>query len=219
MIMTASRDDILFAHFVEEVSVRGERFRLCLIKDLDEAIDHYARLCPSDTDKIPYFTRLWESGQALSEYLLDRAGLLSGWRVLELGCGLGLPSLCAARCGARVTATDFHPDSQPFFRRNAALNGVDVEHHLMDWRAPDLSGSFDLILGSDLIYERHCLNDLALCVERLLAPDGIFLYADPGRAALQDLAHALKGRGLPWELTALPGDIFLLIFSRARPWL
>src|SRR5690348_15910347 len=68
----------------------------------------------------PYGGALWPSGKGLGDALAGRA--LDGLRGLELGCGLGLPSLVAARAGAQVTATDGSPDAVVFAAHNLAIN-------------------------------------------------------------------------------------------------
>ncbi len=208
-------DAPLFSHRIETVHVGDLDFRLCILDDLDEALDHYIKVSPSDTDRIPYFTRLWESAGALSEFLAAHPELCRQRRILEVGCGLGLPSLTASALGAAdVTASDFHPDNRAFFMKNVAMNGLEnIAYHQMDWRQPDLPGNFDLILGSDLIYEKTMVGALTTCVNALLATDGIFILADPGRAALQETATAMERLGFRWRLLTA-GTIWLLFFSR-----
>ncbi|MFA6931695.1 MAG: methyltransferase domain-containing protein [Lentisphaeria bacterium] len=206
-------DELLFPCSEERITVGDFRFTLCMIRSLDEALDHYVKVSPSDTDRIPYFTRLWESAEVLAGYIAEHHELFSGKRVLELGCGLGLPSLCAARCGALVTASDFHPDNRAFFLRNARLNALeDIGYHAMDWRQPDLQGTFDILLGSDLIYEKEMVSPLVNCVKQYLVPGGAFLYADPGRSALQNFTSSLEQAGLTWELIPVE-NIYLQVWT------
>src|SRR5437763_16052858 len=74
---------------------------------------------------LPYWADLWPSARLLARTLASRA--LRGARVLELGCGLGLPSLAAALAGGRVLATDWAPDAVEAVQRNAAHNGIELE--------------------------------------------------------------------------------------------
>ncbi|MFA6929013.1 MAG: methyltransferase domain-containing protein [Lentisphaeria bacterium] len=212
-----AQEELLFSYSEERIQVGDFAFILCMIRDLDEALDHYVKVSPSETDRIPYFTRLWESAEALANFIVERRSLFAGKRVLELGCGLGLPALCAARSGACVTASDFHPDNQAFFLRNARLNGLEQIHYQrMDWREPELQGPFDILLGSDLIYEKQMVSPLVNCVKRYLLPGGTFFYADPGRSALQDFTSELEQAGLIWEL--LPRhNIYLQVWNAIRP--
>lgn len=111
-----------------------------------------------------------------------------GRRAVELGCGLGLPTLAAANAGFDVTATDYYEDALRFARRNAVSNlGRDIATRLVDWFAfPVDLGRFDLVLASDVLYERRHASLMARAVVQSLAPDGVALVADPGRAALAD---------------------------------
>ncbi len=211
---TADTTETLFSHSIEEVRVGKFSFRLCLIRDLDEALEHYVKVSPNDTDKIPYFTRLWESAQALAEFVVEQQEFFAGRRVLELGCGLGLPALCAGKCGAQVTAADFHPDNRAFFLRNAALNGLTgIEYWQFDWRNPGPERQFEIILGSDLIYEKEMLEPLVACVCRYLTPGGRFFFADPGRNALQRAVTLFEQAGFSWELHPTR-EIFRFVFTR-----
>ena len=63
---------------------------------------------------MPYWAELWPSGVGLAEALPDD---LVGLTVVELGCGLGVPSLVAAARGARVTAVDWAADAIDLLRR------------------------------------------------------------------------------------------------------
>src|SRR5438874_6332880 len=73
----------------------------------------------------PYWSILWRSGVALARELDGMA--LRGLRVVELGCGLAVPSIAAARAGASVLATDECAEALALVDRNAHLNGVRVE--------------------------------------------------------------------------------------------
>src|SRR2546423_3052565 len=66
---------------------------------------------------VPYSSVLWRSGVALAHELAGAE--LSGRRLVELGCGLGLPSLVAARAGADVLATDADDQALGLLERNA----------------------------------------------------------------------------------------------------
>jgi predicted nicotinamide N-methyase len=129
----------------------------------------------------PYWSVLWRSGVALARELDGED--LHGLRVVELGCGLAVPSIAAARGGAEVIATDGDIDALGLVERNAAANGVKLETAAVDWADPDElveRGPFDLVLGTDILYERP---SVALLLELLprLAP--VAWMADPGRPA------------------------------------
>jgi predicted nicotinamide N-methyase len=181
--------------------------------DFDALLDEAARKTPDDVDAIPYYASLWPSAHALAEALWDRRDTLPGRRVLELGCGLGLPSIVAAKLGAVVTATDFHPDARHWCEANAVANHVALTFHTCDWSAPPAWEPFDVVIGSDLIYERRHIPALAACIGKLCAANGLALLADPGRDGLAQLTAAMQSNG--WRCELLPrGEIYVLAFTR-----
>jgi predicted nicotinamide N-methyase len=90
-------------------------------------------------------------------------------RVVELGCGLGVPSLVAAARGAAVTATDWAEDAVELLGRNAAQNGLQVRVEVRDWREP-WDERFDLVLAADVLYEHRNVEPLVEILPRL-APE------------------------------------------------
>jgi predicted nicotinamide N-methyase len=126
----------------------------------------------------PYWAVLWRSGVALARELEGEE--LGGLRVVELGCGLALPSIAAARAGASVLATDVDPEALALARRNAHANGVRIETAPYDWSAPGRLARFDLVLAADVLYERPAVAALLDLLPRLAAEAWL---ADPGRPA------------------------------------
>jgi predicted nicotinamide N-methyase len=129
----------------------------------------------------PYWSVLWRSGVALACELDGMA--LRGLRVVELGCGLAVPSIAAARAGAAVLATDACAEALSLVARNAHENDVRIETATIDWAEPDeLLGRapFDLVLAADVLYERASVPLLLSLLPRL-APEA--WLADPGRPA------------------------------------
>jgi predicted nicotinamide N-methyase len=118
--------------------------------------------------------------------------------VLELGCGLGVPSVVAARAGASVLATDADPDALDLLRRNAALNDAELETARVDWTAPANlldRAPFDLVLAADVMYERESVAPLLELLPRL-APEA--WIADPGRAHASTFLARAAGE---WRIT------------------
>jgi predicted nicotinamide N-methyase len=136
---------------------------------------------------LPYWAELWPAATALAAALPDVAGL----RVVELGCGLGVPSLIAAARGARVTATDWAADAIELLRRNADRNGLFLEADVRDWRE-SWQERFDLLLAADVLYERRNVEPL---IERIseLAPRALVgLAGRPYERAFLDVTNAVE---------------------------
>lgn len=103
----------------------------------------------------PLFGILWPSSLELAKYIssLD----IANKRILEVGCGIGLSSLLLNHMHADITATDIHPCAQEFLGINTVLNNDRViPFERMDWNSANSTlGKFDLIIGSDLLYESN----------------------------------------------------------------
>ena len=128
---------------------------------------------------LPYWAELWPSGVALARLVRRRP--LGGLRVLELGCGLGVPSIVAALGGARVLATDWSVDALEVTALNAERNGAALETAAVSWNQPEPlldAGAWDLVLGADLLYERRNVDQLLDLLPRLGRE---ILLAEPGR--------------------------------------
>ena len=133
-------------------------------------------------ERLPYWAELWPSAVALSRHLSGRD--LAGTRAIELGCGVGLPTIVALARGATVVATDHYEAALAFTAHNASTNlNREPDMALLDWRAPDIGdlGTFDLVFAADVLYERKNAAALADLVPRLLAPGGRAIFADPRR--------------------------------------
>ena len=124
---------------------------------------------------------LWRSGVELARELDGEE--LSGRHVVELGCGLAVPSLAAARAGAEVLATDPDAEALELVAQNARTNDAHVETAVVDWAQPDdlvSRAPFDLVLAADVLYERASVA-LLLSLFPQLGPE--VRLAEPGRPA------------------------------------
>lgn len=126
---------------------------------------------------LPYWAELWPAGLGLARALPPS---LAGVSVVELGCGLGVPSLVAAARGANVTATDWAEDAIELLRENAGRNGLVLEARRSDWR--ELAGSFDLVLAADVLYERRNVAPLLELLPRLATEALVALAGRPYEA-------------------------------------
>lgn len=137
--------------------------------------------CDAFTE-FPFGLLLWESAPALAEALVADAKPLRGTSVLEIGAGAGLVGLVAASLGARVRQVDHSAAAVDLARANAAdnaISGIDtLTADWNDWRDPQ---HYDLILGSDILYDRESFAPLLAIFERNVAPGGRVLLSDPVR--------------------------------------
>jgi predicted nicotinamide N-methyase len=149
----------------------------------------------ADDEFMPYWAELWPSGLELARVVAGRE--LTGLRVLELGCGLALPSLAAAALGASVFATDWAEEAIALLRENAERNGLELEAALARWTEPTqlLAGApWDLVLGADLLYEPRNVDAL---LELLPQLGTHVLLTEPGRPTA---GRFFEGAAQTWEI-------------------
>ena len=174
----------------------------------------------------PLFGLIWPAGIALAHEMSRMA--VAGKRILEVGCGLGLGSLVLQRRGADITATDHHPLAEEFLRFNAQLNGLSpISFHRGPWAGPNLDlGRFDLIIGSDLLYERGHPAELSAFLARHAEATSQVIMVDPGRSRCGKFTTEMIGEGytrteqpmhLPGAATLTPrGRIMSFVRSALR---
>ncbi len=195
------------------IDIADLHFDLEVVRDLDPLLDYYVERHSDEIDMIPYYAELWQSGIALARYLALPGCVPAGVRACELGCGLGLPSLVAARRGACVTATDYHPHNEPYLRRNIELNHVaGITYEALDWASPP-DRSYGLVFGSDLVYEERKVGVLVACAAALAGPSGRIIIADPGRRYLQAALSGFRDRGFREKIEVID-DMFILDMAR-----
>ena len=129
----------------------------------------------------PLFGIVWPSGEVLAQLMVDYA--IGEKRILEVGCGIALASLVLNHRRANITATDYHPEVEGFLIENAALNQDNIIPFIRTgWSDPvsDL-GLFDVIIGSDLLYESEHVGLLSEFINQHAAPHCDIILIDPGR--------------------------------------
>jgi predicted nicotinamide N-methyase len=171
----------------EVVPIGGRDLRLLRPRDAEALLDEEAF---EREEFLPYWAELWPSSLALARAIAGRA--LRGARTLELGCGLGLPSIAAAHAGGRVLATDWSPEAVAMTAANAERNDADLETLVCSWTAPEpllARAPWDLVLASDVLYEARNGDVLLELLPRLTSD--VWL-ADPGRAPATRFLEAAR---------------------------
>lgn len=184
------------ADVVEEVvAVAGQDIALLRPRDYDAMLIEEAF---EREDLLPYWSQVWPSARELAEVLAARQW--RGARMLELGCGLGLASIVAARAGARVTASDWSQLAIDNLADNAARNGVELETIVADWDEPAellTAAPFDLVVAADVLYEIRKGETLSWLLPRLATE---VIMADPDRASAEGFFDAVA---VGWERSEL----------------
>tara|TARA_B110000503_G_scaffold42977_1_gene70333 strand:+ start:14060 stop:14710 length:651 start_codon:yes stop_codon:yes gene_type:complete len=136
----------------------------------------------------PLFGVIWPSSLVLAHFIADYD--TGAKRILEIGCGMALTSLLLNKQCADITATDYHPETAKFLLRNTLLNnGQTIAYEQVDWASGhDDLGLFDLIIGSDLLYEDQHIALLTQFIEAHSKPICEVILVDPGRGRKNKLS-------------------------------
>ena len=180
----------------ETVALREGELSVLRPRDAEALLDEEA----FDRDEyLPYWAELWPSSLALARMIAGRA--LRGARTLELGCGLGLPSIAAALAGGRVLSTDWSAEAVAMTASNAERNGAQIETLVCSWTDPAPlveRAPWDLVLASDVLYEARNADALLPLLPRLGRE--VWL-ADPGRPPAARFLELAAGE---WTITSRP---------------
>ena len=179
------------------VRLGGHDFRIRALSDLQQFADPTGRAQRAGISSALWsmFGQPWPAGRVLAQAMSSFD--VAGKRILELGCGLGLSSLVLAHRGADVVASDHHPLAESFLAYNAGLNDLPaVTYRDLPWAVPDATlGTFDLIIGSDILYERDHAIQVAAMMLRHARPDAELLLTDPGRGNSAPFTRAMATQG------------------------
>lgn len=147
----------------------------------------------------PIFGVIWPSSLVLAHLILNYE--TDSKRILEIGCGMALSSLLLNKQYADITATDYHPEANRFLQRNVLLNeDKAISFEQVDWTAKsDNLGLFDLIIGSDLLYEDSHINLLATFIEAHAKPTCEVIIVDPGRGRKNKLSSRMMKFGFTFS--------------------
>jgi predicted nicotinamide N-methyase len=185
-----------YAVIEQTIDVAGRTWRIRTLKDRQQFHDPAGKFEASGISPAtwPLFGVIWQAGIMLADYMADYP--VAGLRILEIGCGLGLPSMVIHARGGKVTASDIHPLAGEFLADNLERNGLPpLPFRILDWREDHGSEPYDLIIGSDLLYERDQPELLAAFIDRHCRDSGEVILTDPGRGQMGKFNRLMADNG------------------------
>lgn len=195
----------------KQILVADTTFTMLKVRDTNKLVDSIDPEIFSLDERLPYWADIWTSAIELARWCLTEAEL-NGKRVLELGCGLGLAGIAAAKRGANVVFSDYEDDALDFVRYNANKNltGEIVNSHTrfinLDWHRVDAQSlpqpqKFDMIIAADVVYERRNFFPLMDVLQRLLEPTGVAIFTEPGRMIGEQFFKLLREADFDLSIT------------------
>jgi predicted nicotinamide N-methyase len=194
---------------IETITIGGADYLIRSLSDLQQYSDPQgeAALVGVSPASWPLFGQIWPSARVLALSMHDFD--LHGKRILEIGAGLALASLVIHRRDGDVTVSDWHPLSESFLNENLSLNNLGaMKYQTGNWETANLTlGRFDLIIGSDILYERQQPNQLAKFIDSHAAVCAEIIIVDPDRGNRPVFCREMAGLG--YEFTTWRAKRFL----------
>lgn len=178
----------------QTIEIGANDIHLCTLRDKQQFSDpeDIAKNLGINSTLWSVFGVVWPSSLVLAHYIAHYQ--TNGKRILEIGCGIALTSLLLNKQHADITATDFHPEAEFFLKRNTTLNqDADIDYERTSWsETTDKLGRFDLIIGSDVLYEDQHIEQLANFIENHSKPYCEVILVDPGRGRKNKLSLQME---------------------------
>jgi len=200
-------------------TIGPETFEFCWPADMDVLLDDPRTEQRYQADGyMPYWAQPWPGAILLAEAVL-RGESGRGRPAIEIGCGVGIASVLAARMGWVVTASDYDKDALAYARLNAERNGAALAGTAMiDFRVPLPEPAYNLVLASDLLYEQRNCEPVARWIASALKPGGLAMLSDPYRTAAESFADHARDAGLTLRMELVESRAPAGLHHRGRIW-
>ena len=180
-----------------------ESVGLYTLDEPERSIDAGALLRERVIADPPYWALVWTGARAIAAVVASMA-FSPGSKVLDLGCGLGLAGIAAARRGAAVTFGDYLEEPLAFVHATLAQGAESgCEVRSIDFTLDDEHGRFDLILAADIVYDPAHYAPLASFLDRSIAPSGTILLTESLRADASVFLEGMLAHGFVDDKRAL----------------
>ena len=170
-----------------DIVIRNRKFSFFVPKSLDRFIDPENVL-----NNFPLWAKIWEPCLILADYLASMP-VNPEKRFLEIGGGLGLVGIVASSFGHKVTMTEYNHDALNFAKANAHINNCpNLEIMELDWYKPELKGTFDRILGCEIIYKKESFYPILRLFRTYLKEDGEILLSERARKSSMEFFRQMS---------------------------
>ena len=145
--------------------------------------EHYQKLRSNNKDcPFPFWSKIWPSSIALSDFLTTKPHWIEGKQVLELGAGIGLPSFAIANKAKSILVSDHSIEAVELLQKNIEFTGAtNVTAACIDWNEFPESIHADVILLSDINYAPDQFESLLTLINQFLLNGSTIIIATPQR--------------------------------------
>jgi predicted nicotinamide N-methyase len=168
----------------------------------------------------PYWAKVWPSAIALHNVLQTHPILIRDKTVLELGAGIGLPSLLMASEAKTIQVSDYDLEAVELLRKNIAhLQLQNVKALQIDWN--DLPENIDpeVIILSDVNYDPTQFETLTKLIQKFIHQGCAIILSTPQRIMASPFVQKLEGYIIERhealvDENGIPKEISILVLSK-----
>jgi predicted nicotinamide N-methyase len=160
----------------------------------EQVKDVYASLLELDpATPFPYWAKVWPSSIALLKVLQKHPSLIKDKTVLELGAGIGLPSLMMADITKSVQISDYHLEAVELLQKNIAhLQLQNVQTMQLDWNNLPENIYPKVLILSDVNYDPTQFDPLTSLIEKFINQGCTIILSTPQRIMASPFVLALS---------------------------
>jgi predicted nicotinamide N-methyase len=130
----------------------------------------------------PYWAKVWPSAIALHNVLKKHPSLIKDKTVLELGAGVGLPSLLMANEAKAIQISDYNSEAVELLRKNIAhLQLQNVQAMQLDWNTIPENITAEVVILSDVNYDPTQFETLTKLIEKFIHQGCTIILSTPQR--------------------------------------
>lgn len=189
-----------------ELKIASDTLRILQLADFEDYVGELAQREYLTLEDLPLWAKVWEASFVMASYWAHQP-VVPRRRILEIGTGIGVLGVYMASKGHRVTLSDINEDALLFARANVLLNGCEqwADVQRIDWNDTFLGQPYDVIVGSEVVYDRATYPALVRFLDQALVSGGtIFLAKNtqlqaPGFFAELVTRFAYKEKIIPFE--------------------
>ena len=130
----------------------------------------------------PYWAKVWPSAIALLNILQKHPSVIKDRTVLELGAGVGLPSLLMANEAKAIQISDYNSEAVELLRKNIAhLQLQNVQAMQLDWNTIPENITAEVVILSDVNYDPTQFETLTKLIEKFIHQGCTIILSTPQR--------------------------------------
>jgi predicted nicotinamide N-methyase len=141
----------------------------------------------------PYWAQVWPSSIALLDVLKNNPHLIQNKHVLEIGAGIGLPSLMMADITKSIQISDYDKQAVKLLQKNIEyLQIQNAEALQLDWNNVPEHIQPDVVILSDVNYDPTQFDPLISLIKKFILLGSTIIVSTPQRIMASSFVLALS---------------------------